>query len=1120
MFDQETARVIGAAPSLPGLNPETLVDLLTTAYVEIAAARLKIGDGLSVEDRTELHGLADRMGRLADIYETEIVLDVQADRRRSIAFVAGSARQVLAQIARLDGTEEKPTVLDHLAVGAEIAAALLFLIAERSSDAYEASRDIRATGEANPIRRVLILNLGRFARGQFQEIVDTNLDAEVSPNTNPIELAVDLLYREILIGLMMLARVGLSLDGVEVIEAAQAAFQSVIDKSVTTSVLETPVADFPLKTTSIFAGPHHLAALLVKAAGSFRDNTLVLVPPPAGADPGKWTEWLQSEASRWPFLWENHRQAISTGYLNQGASLVMTTPTGSGKSTLAALKIVSTLAAGKTVLYLAPTHALVSQIEDDLNKRVVGVAKAVSIEDVSLDEAVQALPDIAVVTPERCFALLTFSPELFTNVGLFVFDEFHLLGVNRPAFLGSAAKVDRRGIDAMLCLLTFQATNPSADYLLLSAMVSNGTEIADWLGKLIDRPVIPFDFKWKPTRQLRSCVLYEKKELQSQTRKINIPPRSNSPAAVPYGIFSLSSGWNPKASDKILIRPFSAGPVALAFGGKNLRRWLTANRYEVASDIAGKFAASGLKIIVFCESIVTCSSVANSLNSTVQPSPSACDADQEKWRNDAISELGEADAIYDAGTQLAAVHHGELLPCERRLVETLFKNRDSGVNVLAATSTLAQGLNLPCDVVILASSDRLDDASAEEKARVPLMPHEIINALGRAGRAGQAATGFSIVIPGSPLPCDLQTKTVDSDEELQVIFADGDQCLPLDDPLTTLFDQIEVAGVLTQEADYLLRRLAVSLGQEREGVETFDNFARRTFGFYKRHTSNSQVADQWLTQRKAILLDKIVNREEPPSLPWQEELAAKTGTSAGFIVRLAGAYEQAPFDSSEADVWVKWLLGQLNPAELETDVFIRPETVGRVFGRAYTTQSSPEVARSIALKGTLEALDLWFGGRSLCEMEKTIATFVAASEIGAKRPTTADPKGKRARRFAIRLAPDLGFLCGVFSQISQKISESRAVEAPPMPGFLSQLTRYGFKTPYHYALSREFESGSRVKVQKAFEGIAGKLNRDPNDNWETIRQKLETVQISEMFGDLSGDDLRAILKRIQTNDES
>lgn len=29
-----------------------------------------------------------------------------------------------------------------------------------------------------------------------------------------------------------------------------------------------------------------------------------------------------------------------------------------------------------------------------------------------------------------------------------------------------------------------------------------------------------------------------------------------------------------------------------------------------------------------------------------------------------------------------------------------------GLNVIAATSTIAQGLNLPCDVVILAGTDR------------------------------------------------------------------------------------------------------------------------------------------------------------------------------------------------------------------------------------------------------------------------------------------------------------------------------------------------------------------------------------------------------------------------------
>jgi hypothetical protein len=1113
MFDNVTSDLIAGAPPLPGLDPATLKDDLTTAYVEIAAARLRVGSGLGADDHGELSTLADRMGRLADTYETEIVLDVHPERRRSMAFVAGSARQVLAHLNMLRAPQEKTTTLDSAAIGAELAAALLFLIAERSSDAYEASRDIRAAGEPNPLRRILILSVGRFARGQFQDLLDTDLEAERSSSTTSLEYAVDLLYRELLKGLMLLARAGLGVGDAGEIEQARAMFARVRELSIANDSL-TGFAESPLRSTSVFAGPHHLAALLERAAGSFQDSALVLTPTPAGADPAKWNEWLRSEAGRWPFLWENHRDAIATGYLDQGGSLVMTTPTGSGKSTLAALKIVATLAAGRTVLYLAPTHALVGQIEDDLNRRVVGLAKVESIETVNPNDNVQALPDVAVVTPERCFALLTFTPELFSNVGLIVFDEFHLLGVSRPSVGGSLARVDRRGIDAMLCLLRFQATNSNSDFLLLSAMVSNGAAVAEWLSSLIQRPVIPFDYKWKPTRQLRSCLLYDKNELDEQARAVSFPSYSTSPAAVPFGLFSLMSGWLADAPDKLLIRPFAAEAVPLGVGKKALRRWLTANRYEVASELAKKFAASGLKVIVFCESIVSCGSVAKAINKAALAFPSTRDAEQDKMRREALAEVGQVEAIYDAGTTVAAVHHGELLPPERRLVETSFKKRDSGVNVLAATSTLAQGLNLPCDVVIVAASDRLDDSDPEEKIRVPLMPHEILNALGRAGRAGQAATGFAVVIPGSPLGFDMQSRKPNSDEDLKVIFADGDQCLPLEDPIATLFDQIQVYGVATPEAEYLVRRLSVSLGEEREGIETFESITRRTLGYFQRKRASAEQAETWLEARRAMFLERLAEQEEVPSLPWQEELAAKAGVSPKFIAQLTECYDQAPFDSADAAVWVKWLLAQLRAEDPDTDAFLRQDTIIRVFGRAITTQSSETTKRRLAIDGTLIALEAWFAGKPLIDVEKTIATFVAGNEIGVKRPTGPDSKGKRARRFALRLAPDLGYLGGVFNQIAVKISEERNVPPPPMPGFLSQLTRFGYRTPYHFALARDLDERARARVEQAFVEIESQLDRNPEDDWTAVRQKLERAQLANLFEDLDSVDMEAILQQL------
>ena len=173
-------------------------------------------------------------------------------------------------------------------------------------------------------------------------------------------------------------------------------------------------------------------------------------------------------------------------------------------------------------------------------------------------------------------------------------------------------------------------------------------------------------------------------------------------AAVPLGLFSLVSGWNPGAPDKLLLRPLAPGSVALGSSKDRLgRRYITANRFEVAVSIADRFERAGLKVIIFCESIPRRVSTANGLNQGRDAHAPARDHEQEAWRAAAISELGGVKGVYDAGEQRAAVHHGELLPDERRLVESLFRNRKSGVNVLAATSTLAQGLNLPCEVVIL-----------------------------------------------------------------------------------------------------------------------------------------------------------------------------------------------------------------------------------------------------------------------------------------------------------------------------------------------------------------------------------------------------------------------------------
>ena len=1097
MYDAVTSALIANAPALAGLNPGELREELTAAYVEIAAARLLISqpDAAIPEELTRL---VVRLGRLANAYEARIVLGLDGERQRSIAFVAGSARQFIATAARLQAPGLVTTRLDEDAVGAEIAAALLFLIAERSSDAYEAARDIQAAGEPNPIRRALILALSRLAHGRLSEIIQMNVQAERLAAPDSFGHAADLLFRELLIGTVLLATDCLGRSASADFSAAVARFERVRSLS-----LDVEAGDGSLPegvgALSVFAGPHHLAGLLLRAAGTIRECALARTPTPGGADVDIWGNWLRTEAERWPYAWENHRRAIATGYLDRGQSLVMTSPTGSGKTTLAALKVAATISSGRTVLYLAPTHALVGQVERDLNERVGALAMAESVDDTTVEEVLPALPTLAVITPERCFALLTFAPELFANVGLLVFDECHLLGVGDRGGAKGSSRVDRRGVDAMLCLLAFLAAAPAADLLLLSAMVSNGGEIASWLRSLIGRPVHAFDDRWKPTRQLRCCVTYAMRDLRSAQAAANSKGGAAAIAAAPLGLFSLVPGWNPGAPDKLLLRPLALAPVALGTGRDRFGKlYLTANRFEVAAFVADRFERCGLKIIVFCDSITNCVSTANRLNKGRDVQEHARDAEQNTWRVAAVSELGALKAVYDAGEQRAAVHHGELLPDERRLVESLFRSRQSGVNVLAATSTLAQGLNLPCDVVILAGTDRVDDSDPAETTRSPLAAHEILNALGRAGRAGYSATGLAVVVPGQPIPCDPVSRRVASSDDLAVVFAEGDQCLPLADPLATLFDYIEVAGTAAPEAQYLLRRLAAD-------TAAFDGFARKTFGFFQKVSVNSVAAEAWLAKRRATLTAAIKSSAEPPALPWEEELAARTGATRGFIAALANSYAEAPRDAVDAETWIDWLLERMDPARDEIDAFLRPDTMGRVFGRAYSPQSDGEPKRRLALAGTRAMLKSWFAGEPLIQLEARLAGFITAYEIGVARPTRIDPKAKHARRFALRLAPDLAFLCGVLAQVAAKREEADGGMVPPMLQFLPQLIRKGYSTPYHLAMARGQPGVSRVEIQRSIADLSGRLQFSATDDWNAIQDKLLRAQLEASFDDLSSD---------------
>lgn len=124
----------------------------------------------------------------------------------------------------------------------------------------------------------------------------------------------------------------------------------------------------------------------------------------------------------------------------------------------------------------------------------------------------------------------------------------------------------------------------------------------------------------------------------------------------------------------------------------------------------------------------------------------------------ADADLGVPSALRPALEKGAAVHTSAMLE-ERRASEIAF---DGGaVKVLFATGTLAQGLNLPATVVLIGGTDigfDPDATPAQINARVRL---QLLNAIGRAGRATVAARSMAIVVPTAPLLMRPETVVTD-----------------------------------------------------------------------------------------------------------------------------------------------------------------------------------------------------------------------------------------------------------------------------------------------------------------------------------------------------------------------
>jgi hypothetical protein len=305
-----------------------------------------------------------------------------------------------------------------------------------------------------------------------------------------------------------------------------------------------------------------------------------------------------------------------------------------------------------------------------------------------------------------------------------------------------------------------------------------------------------------------------------------------------------------------------------------------------------------------------------------------------------------------------------MLRLERELAERIFR-RANGAKVIVATPTLAQGLNLPAQLAILAGDKRTD---ANRKGREDLEPHEILNAAARAGRAGHLANGIVLLIPepiisfseGSPL--DLKVI-----QKLKSVLPEDDRCVVITDPLEIVLDLLMQGQTVDEDVRYMVHRMAALPENDSTDKPTSLFDLRKSFGAFAARRRHIEAE----FEAKIVGLKKAIAEDSPDSVDIKmATLASQSGLSIDLLVRLrkriADGAGSLPATVEEWLIWtVNWLIEDHDArGSLLYDV---KRSVLGACGAKKDGEITPNELQLI-----LPGLLAWIKGKPLAEIEKEL----------------------------------------------------------------------------------------------------------------------------------------------------
>ena len=496
-------------------------------------------------------------------------------------------------------------------------------------------------------------------------------------------------------------------------------------------------------------------------------------------------------------------------------AVVVSLPTSSGKTLIAQFRMLQALNQFEDrkgwVAYLAPSRALVNQVTRQLrrdfgplNLVVERVSPAMEIDGVEASVLKETREDsqfrILVATPEKFDLLLRqgWEQQIGRPLTLVVVDEAHTI------------QDSERGLRLELLLATINRECRDAQFLLLTPFIRNAREVARWLGGQ-NSDDISLGVDWQPNdRAIGIVTPVDDGPLNGRSRDYRLELETIHTSRNTIDVAESFAFGKEEALAPTLSKAQDIGTLAAITARKLIERGPVIAMHS-RPDFVWKLA----------EKISTGASTRMT--------------DDVRFVQEYVAaELGDSFPLVGLLAKRVGVHHGGLPEEVRILMEWLFEKGD--LDVLAATTTIAQGVNFPVTGVVMA---------ATQYPYGEVMPAEDFwNIAGRAGRVSQGQMGVVALVAKDEVEASkrrdfIQRNTGDLNSALiQLAQAASDK-------LTDLGKIVYTNPEWSSFLQYLVHTYR-QMGQPSNFADQIEQVLRGTLGFEKLRASNSQIASRLL----------------------------------------------------------------------------------------------------------------------------------------------------------------------------------------------------------------------------------------------------------------------------------